>query len=56
MAKANVPGHLAIIMDGNGRWASRRGRPRWMGHVRGAHTAREVIANLGTKITRPTPR
>jgi undecaprenyl diphosphate synthase len=45
MAKANVPGHLAIIMDGNGRWASRRGRPRWMGHVRGAHTAREVVAH-----------
>jgi undecaprenyl diphosphate synthase len=40
-----VPGHLAIIMDGNGRWASQRGRPRWMGHVRGAHTVREVVAH-----------
>lgn len=40
-----VPGHLAIIMDGNGRWASRLGRPRWMGHVRGAHTVKEVVAH-----------
>jgi len=39
-----VPQHLAIIMDGNGRWAAQRGRPRWMGHVRGAHTVREVVA------------
>ena len=41
----SVPGHLAIIMDGNGRWASRLGRPRWMGHVRGAHTVKEVVAH-----------
>jgi len=40
-----APKHLAIIMDGNGRWASSRGRPRWMGHVRGAHTVREVVAH-----------
>lgn len=39
-----VPKHLALIMDGNGRWATKKGRPRWMGHVRGAHTAREVVA------------
>lgn len=42
---AAVPRHLAIIMDGNGRWATQRGRPRWMGHVRGAHTVREVVAH-----------
>ncbi len=40
-----APKHLAIIMDGNGRWAASRGRPRWMGHVRGAHTVREVVAH-----------
>jgi undecaprenyl diphosphate synthase len=40
-----IPGHVAIIMDGNGRWATQRSRPRWMGHVRGAHTVREVIAH-----------
>jgi undecaprenyl diphosphate synthase len=38
-------GHVAVIMDGNGRWAAHRGRPRWMGHVRGAHTVREVVAH-----------
>ncbi len=40
-----IPGHVAIIMDGNGRWATQRKRPRWMGHVRGAHTVREVVAH-----------
>ncbi len=44
-AVPRVPGHLAVIMDGNGRWATQRGRPRWMGHVRGAHTVREVVAH-----------
>jgi undecaprenyl diphosphate synthase len=42
---AGVPSHLAVIMDGNGRWATKRARPRWMGHVRGAHTAREVVGH-----------
>lgn len=40
-----IPGHVAIIMDGNGRWATQRSRPRWMGHVRGAHTVREVVSH-----------
>jgi undecaprenyl diphosphate synthase len=40
-----TPGHVAIIMDGNGRWATQRKRPRWMGHVRGAHTVREVVSH-----------
>ncbi|MDX2260143.1 MAG: polyprenyl diphosphate synthase [Gemmatimonadales bacterium] len=40
-----IPSHLAIIMDGNGRWATSRGRPRWMGHARGARTAAEVVAH-----------
>lgn len=40
-----LPTHLAIIMDGNGRWATSRGRPRWMGHARGARTVREVVAH-----------
>jgi undecaprenyl diphosphate synthase len=34
--------HLAIIMDGNGRWAEQRGMPRWKGHERGAHTVRRI--------------
>jgi undecaprenyl diphosphate synthase len=45
MEAARVPSHVAVIMDGNGRWAARRGRPRWMGHARGAQTAREVVAH-----------
>jgi undecaprenyl diphosphate synthase len=41
----HVPGHVAIIMDGNGRWAERRGRPRWMGHVAGARVVKDVVAH-----------
>lgn len=44
-SRSLVPSHVAVIMDGNGRWASHRGRPRWMGHARGARTAREVVAH-----------
>jgi len=40
---ASVPKHIAIIMDGNGRWAVRRGLPRIMGHKRGAETVRNVV-------------
>jgi len=35
--------HVAIIMDGNGRWAARRGLPRTAGHVQGARVARRII-------------
>jgi undecaprenyl diphosphate synthase len=35
--------HLAIIMDGNGRWAQARGHSRFFGHVRGARVARKII-------------
>lgn len=38
-----VPQHLAIIMDGNGRWASARGLPRAAGHRAGAKAARQVV-------------
>ena len=42
--KANpaVPRHVAIIMDGNGRWAQKRGRPRIFGHVRGSSRVKAV--------------
>lgn len=39
---ANVPAHVAIIMDGNGRWAKKRGLPRIEGHRRGVETVRTV--------------
>ena len=42
-----VPRHVAIIMDGNGRWAERRGKPRTFGHHRGVERVREVIRAAG---------
>jgi undecaprenyl diphosphate synthase len=47
-----IPEHIAIIMDGNGRWAKRRGLPRIAGHKVGVSTVRSVVedcANLGVK-------
>jgi undecaprenyl diphosphate synthase len=49
---ARMPAHIAIIMDGNGRWAKRRGLPRIAGHKVGVATVRSVVedcANLGVK-------
>ena len=40
---ANGPQHVAIIMDGNGRWAQMRGRPRLFGHHAGAKRVREIV-------------
>src|SRR4051794_40240368 len=40
---ARLPGHIAMIMDGNGRWARERGLERIEGHVRGAETVRRVV-------------
>ena len=40
---ARLPHHIAIIMDGNGRWAKRRHLPRVAGHRRGVETVREVV-------------
>ena len=37
------PAHVAIIMDGNGRWAQQRGRPRLFGHHAGARRVREIL-------------
>lgn len=42
-----LPRHVAIIMDGNGRWATRRGLPRVAGHRKGAQTVREVVRESG---------
>ncbi len=48
MADGTVPAaagdmHVAIIMDGNGRWAQRRGRPRLFGHQAGARRVRDIV-------------
>ncbi|MDQ6911305.1 MAG: isoprenyl transferase [Verrucomicrobiota bacterium] len=42
-----VPRHVAIIMDGNGRWAKSRGLPRIKGHERGAEAVRECVEGCG---------
>ena len=42
-SSAGVPRHVAIIMDGNGRWAQRRGLPRVAGHKAGAEALRKVL-------------
>ena len=40
---SHIPRHIAIIMDGNGRWAKKRHFPRVMGHKRGVETVREIV-------------
>lgn len=50
--KARIPAHIAIIMDGNGRWAKARGMNRSMGHQQGVVAVREITtacSNLGVK-------
>jgi len=45
--RAGTPRHIAIIMDGNGRWARGRGLPRVEGHRRGEHSVRRVVERCG---------
>lgn len=52
MADLKIPNHVAIIMDGNGRWAKKRMLPRNVGHAQGAKTVEQIIEdahNLGIK-------
>ncbi|MBI4217817.1 MAG: isoprenyl transferase [Elusimicrobia bacterium] len=42
-----VPKHVAIIMDGNGRWAKKRGYPRILGHRAGTESVREIVRACG---------
>ncbi len=49
----NLPQHIGIIMDGNGRWAKKRGLPRTSGHVAGAKTFEKIVedaGNIGIKV------
>jgi undecaprenyl diphosphate synthase len=46
-AKASLPRHVAVIMDGNGRWARQRHLPRIEGHRAGAESARAIIRAAG---------
>ena len=63
--KQKVPEHVAIIMDGNGRWATKKGLPRSYGHNKGVSVLKEIIKaskKLGCKVltcllyTSPSPR
>jgi undecaprenyl diphosphate synthase len=42
-----IPGHIAIIMDGNGRWAKKRGMPRIAGHREGVESVRDIVEASG---------
>ena len=51
--KQKVPEHIAIIMDGNGRWATKKGMPRTYGHKRGVSVLKEILKaskKLGCKV------
>jgi len=41
--QVNIPRHIAIVMDGNGRWARAKHRPRLMGHKKGVEAVREIV-------------
>ncbi|MGV2065109.1 isoprenyl transferase [Agrobacterium sp. 22-226-1] len=45
--RSSIPEHVAIIMDGNGRWAKQRSLPRVMGHRRGVEAVRETVRAAG---------
>ena len=50
ISKENLPRHIAVIMDGNGRWAKAKGQPRSMGHRAGVEALKKILeesANLG---------
>ena len=52
MDRNNIPQHIAIIMDGNGRWAMAQGKPRTFGHQAGVDTVRRITSEctrLGVK-------
>ena len=44
-----IPKHIAIIMDGNGRWAKKVGKKRFAGHTRGAETVSEIVEEAARK-------
>ena len=43
----NIPNHIAIIMDGNGRWAKEKGLPRIAGHKEGINSVRDITRICG---------
>ena len=52
LAHTNIPRHIAVIMDGNGRWAKKRFMPRVMGHKKGLNALENMVkrcAGLGVQ-------
>ena len=52
ISELKIPQHIAIIMDGNGRWAKKRHKPRTFGHTQGARTLEQILEDcddLGVK-------
>jgi undecaprenyl diphosphate synthase len=47
LIKEKLPKHVAIIMDGNGRWAKKRGKARIFGHKKGVETVHEIVEAAG---------
>lgn len=47
LKRGAIPGHVAIIMDGNGRWAKKRGLPRIAGHNEGVESVRDTVEACG---------
>jgi len=43
LRKESLPRHVAVIMDGNGRWARNQGKPRFLGHQRGVDTLKDLL-------------
>ena len=53
LSQLKIPTHVSIIMDGNGRWAQKRGRERTYGHQIGAANVKRIVrsaGNMGIKI------
>ncbi|AVL70995.1 polyprenyl diphosphate synthase [Oligella urethralis] len=48
-AVSAIPQHLAVVMDGNGRWATERHLPRTAGHIRGVNAVRRIVRYCGDK-------
>jgi len=49
VSEIRLPGHVAVIMDGNGRWAKRRALPRQAGHRAGVKAARQIVEACGRR-------
>ena len=45
--ETNIPKHVAIVLDGNGRWAKAKHLPRFMGHKKGVEAVREIVKTCG---------